>query len=221
MPGLRLLSHVLLLAALGALNTGCGIIGWAISPKTDEVSYAVPRTQEVEVRSIPDGALILVDGAEAGRTPKSVRVSLTEVRRLRKQSVVPGVIGLVLDAALFGAATAISAEANSGEGVLLSAGVGATVLFIGTHLIFGRSVSEDSSDLQPTNVEIGARYPGYPEQSRRIRVPDIERVDFLLAPVPQPSPPATPPTAPAPSAPPPSDAPRAEPAAPAEPAMPQ
>jgi hypothetical protein len=216
MPGLRLLPHVLLLAALGALNTGCGIIGWAVSPKTDEVSYAVPRTQEVEVRSIPDGALVLVDGAEAGRTPKTVRVSTTEVRRLRKQSVVPGVIGLVLDAALFGAATVAFAESNSAEGTLLSAGVGATVLFIGTHLVFGRNVSEDSTDVQPTNVEIGAHYPGYPEQRRRIRVPDIERLDFLLAPVPQPTPApvAPPPAAPAPGAPPSADAPLTPPPAP-------
>jgi hypothetical protein len=200
MHGHRLLLPALLLAVLGALNTGCGIIGWAISPKAERVYSTVPRTEEVEVRSIPDGALILVDGAEAGRTPKAVRVSVTEVRQQRRQSVAPGVIGLVLDFTLFGAATYGFASSNSGEGTLLSAGVGTAVLLLGTHLLFGSSVSEESIDVQPTNVELAVRYPGHEEQRRRIRVPDIRQLDFLLVPVggfPTKAPPLPPPAPPA------------------------
>ncbi|HZI10841.1 MAG TPA: PEGA domain-containing protein, partial [Myxococcus sp.] len=83
---------VLVSLAVGAGSTGCGVIGWAITPRAEVVHYTVPRVEEVEVRSLPEGAMVLVDGAEAGRTPKAVKVPLTEVRAQRRQSVVPGLV---------------------------------------------------------------------------------------------------------------------------------
>jgi hypothetical protein len=193
---------VLVAAALALGNAGCGIIGWAVTPKSEVVHYTVPRLEEVHVRSIPDGAVVLVDGAEVGRTPKTVKVPVTEVRAQRRQSPVLGVVGLILDVGLFGAVTAIAIEENAVEATLISASTGLVLATLGGYLNFGKNTRNDSSDVLPAPVEIGIQYPGFEDQRRRIRVPDLQEVDFLLKPLPgaapkvEPRPQGTPPDAP-------------------------
>jgi hypothetical protein len=194
MNGSRLL--VVLAAVLGMMNTGCGIIGWSLSSKAEVTSYTVPRTQEVRVSSLPEGATVVVDGAEAGPTPRKVKVPLTELRHRREQSKVPGLVGLVLDLAFGSIATAACISANSGECALVAFGSGLGLVLIDTYLVFGRTVSNESSDVLPAAFDIGVRRPGYQEQTRRIRVPDLTDVNFLLVPVVAPPPAGAQPPAP-------------------------
>jgi hypothetical protein len=199
MNGSRLL--VVLAAVLGVMNTGCGIIGWSLASKAEVTSYTVPRTQEVRVSSLPVGATVVVDGAEAGPTPRKIKVPLTELRHRREQSKIPGLVGLVLDLAFGVVATSACVSYNSGECALVAFGSGLGLVLIDTYLVFGKTVSNESSDVLPAAFDIGVRYPGYQEQTRRIRVPDLTDVNFLLVPVsgqppapPQPPGPGTPPS---------------------------
>lgn len=209
----RRLAPVLMSLAVGTGSTGCGVIGWAVTPRAEVVHYTIPHVEEVEVRSMPEGAMVLVDGAEAGRTPKSVKVPLTEVRAQRRQSVIPGLTGMLVDMAAFGILSALAFSENAPEAGLVIAGIGLGVTGLDGYLNFGRSTANEASELLPVQVEIGVQQPGYVEQRRRIRVPDITELDFLLAPTaaarpaedPAPSPPA--PEAPA-SQPAPADSPR-------------
>ncbi|MDY7227304.1 PEGA domain-containing protein [Hyalangium rubrum] len=175
---------VALVAVLGVTNTGCGIIGWGISGKSELQSYTLSRTQEVEVSSIPMGATIYVDGAEAGVTPKSILAPVTQVRHIRQQSVVPGLIGLGLDILGLGAGTAACLEADSSGCLVASTGIGVGIILVGTYLVFGRSTSEDTLDVMPTVIDITLNHPDFQEQTRRIRVPDLTEVEFKLKPVP-------------------------------------
>jgi hypothetical protein len=174
---------VVLVAVVGAANTGCGIIGWGISGKSEVTSYTLTRTMEVEVDSNPEGATIYVDGAEAGVTPKSVLAQVTQVRSTRRQSVVPGLVGLGLDILGFGVASAVCIEGNSGECLLLSAGIGVAVILTGTYLVFGRSTTDESLDVMPTVIDIRLSHPGYQDWTRHIRVPDLTEVHFNLVPL--------------------------------------
>lgn len=193
---------VVLGAALAVMNTGCGFLGWSLSSKTQVTSYTVPRTQEVTVSSEPEGATVVVDGAEAGPTPRKVKVALTELRQHREQSKIPGLVGMALDLGFSTVATAACISTNSGECALASLGVGLTLVLLDTYLIFGRTVSNESADVLPAPFDIGVRYPGYQEQTRRIRVPDLTEVNFRLMPLEKQAPAAlTPPPAIPPDAP--------------------
>jgi len=186
---------VVIVAVVGAANTGCGIIGWGISGKSEVTSYTLTRTMEVEVSSNPKGATIYVDGAEAGVTPKPVLAQVTQVRSTQRQSVVPGLIGLGLDILGFGLASAACIDSNSGECLLLSGGVGLSVVLAGTYLVFGRSTTDDSLDVLPAVIDITVSHPGYQDRTRHIRVPDLTEVEFNLVPLGGPGSPA--PAAPA------------------------
>jgi hypothetical protein len=181
MKGSRLLLGVLALV-LGGANTGCGVIGWSLSSKAEVTSYTVPRTQEVKVTSEPEGAMVVVDGAEAGPTPRKVKVPLTELRQRREQSKVPGLVGMALDLAMGSLAVAVCASANAPECALLAFGGGLTVVLADTYLVFGKTVSNESADVLPGAFDIGIRQPGFQEQTRRIRVPDLTEVNFVLKP---------------------------------------
>ncbi len=200
MNGSRLL--VVLATVLGVTNTGCGIIGWSLASKAEVSSYTVPRTQEVRVRSDPEGAMVVVEGAEAGPTPRKIKVPLTELRERREQSKLPGLVGMVLDLAFGSIATAVCVSVNSGECALVAFGSGLGLVLVDTYLIFGKTVSNESADVLPAAFDIGIRHPGFHEQTRRIRVPDLTDVKFVLVPLDAPSPgsllppPPPPPTAP-------------------------
>ncbi len=174
---------VVMLAVVGAANTGCGIIGWGISGKSEVTSYTLTRTMEVEVSSKPEGATIYVDGAEAGVTPKAVLAQVTQVRSTRRQSVVPGLIGLGLDILGFGVASAACISGRSGECLMVSGGVGVGVILVGTYLVFGRSTTDESLDVMPTVIDIRVSHPGYQDRTRHIRVPDLTEVEFNLVPL--------------------------------------
>lgn len=180
MNGSKLL--VVLATVLGVMNTGCGIIGWSLASKAEVSSYTVPRTQEVRVRSVPEGAMVVVEGAEAGPTPRKIKVPLTELRERREQSKVPGLIGMVLDLAFSSIATAACVSTNSGECALIAFGSGLSLVLVDTYLIFGKTVSNESADVLPAAFDIGIRHPGFQEQTRRIRVPDLTDVNFVLVP---------------------------------------
>jgi len=182
MNGSRLLLGLLALV-LGVANTGCGIIGWSLSSKAEVTSYTVPRTQEVKVLSEPEGAMIVVEGAEAGPTPRKVKVALTELRQRREQSKIPGLVGMALDLAMGSLAVAVCASTNSPECALIAFGGGLGVVLADTYLVFGKTVSNESADVLPAAFDIGVRHPGFQEQTRRIRVPDLTEVNFLLVPV--------------------------------------
>jgi hypothetical protein len=107
--------------------------------------------------------------------------------------------------AAFGILSAVAFSNNAPEAGLVAAGIGLGLTGLDGYLNFGRSTANEASELLPTQVEIGVRQQGYEEQRRRIRVPDITELDFLLAPVgaaPAPSP------APSPAPAPPADSPR-------------
>jgi hypothetical protein len=195
MKASRLLLGLLALG-LGVANTGCGIIGWSLSSKSEVTSYTVPRTQEVKVSSQPEGAMVVVDGAEAGPTPRKVKVALTELRQQREQSKIPGFVGLVLDLAIGSLATAVCVSNNAPECGLIAFGGGLGLVLTDTYLIFGKTVSNESADVLPAAFDIGIRQPGFQEQTRRIRVPDLTEVNFIL--VPEAGPPPVSPEAPSP-----------------------
>lgn len=177
--------------ALGMTSTGCGVLGWALTPRAEVHSYTVPRTEEVEIRSFPPGAMVVVDGAEAGPTPRTVNVPVTEVRHERQQSIIPGLVGMLLDGLLFGTATAVCISENAPECTVIAGGGGLALFLTGAYLNFGRSRSNEASDVLPAAFDIGVRHPNHPPQTRRIRVPDLTEVDFLLTPT-TPAPPPTP-----------------------------
>ncbi len=198
---------MLVLASLG----GCGSTLWLATPRPDVTHYEVTRTASLDVTSTPPGAAVLVDGAEAGVTPRRVAIQHRELRRQRRQAIWPALVGTLIDLAGFTLLAIAAGEETPPAGLAFGA-AGAGVLILDMYLITGRSVVNEGVDALPAAVEIGVRMPGFHEASRRVRVPDFTRLDFPLTPLATASPPAVAPPAVAP--------PGATPPAPATPATP-
>lgn len=174
---------------------GCGSTLWLATPRPDVTHYEVTRTATLEVTSTPPGATVLVDGAEAGVTPRRVAIQHRELRRQRRQAIWPALVGTLIDLAGF-TILAVAAGQEEPAGGLIFGAAGAGVLVLDMYLITGRSVVNEGVDALPAAVEIGVRMPGFQEATRRIRVPDFTRLDFPLLPLPGAQGPAGPPATP-------------------------
>jgi hypothetical protein len=162
---------------------GCGSTLWLVTPRPDVTHYEVTRTATLEVTSTPPGATVLVDGAEAGVTPRRVAVQHRELRRQRRQAIWPALVGTLIDLAAFTILAVAAGQEEPAAGLLFGA-AGAGVLVLDMYLITGRSVVNEGVDALPAAVEIGVRRPGFQEATRRVRVPDFTRLDFPLLPLP-------------------------------------
>lgn len=189
-----------LILASCLVSSGCGSALWLLTPRPEATYQEIARTSEVEVTTSPAGATLYVDGAEAGMTPRRVRVVHGELRRQRRQSTVLPVIGTLVDLIAFSAVMAAALDEGVPEAVLAVGSIGAGTLLLDLYLITGRSVVNEGVETLPAAIEVGARVPGFHDVARKVRIPDLDRVHFTLVPATQAPPPGD--QAPLPLAPP-------------------
>ena len=203
--------HHRVLMAIGltaAALPGCGSSLWLITPRPDVTHYEVTRMAPVDVTSTPPRATLFVDGAEAGETPKTIAVPYREIRRQRRQATWPAIVGTGLDlvGGVFGVAVALANEVPEAAVIIGAGTVG--VILLDLYLITGRSTVNEGLDTLAMPVEIGVRAEGFGDAARRVRVPELTKLHFQLAPgaapldARPPVAPASPVVPPAPSAPP-------------------
>jgi hypothetical protein len=175
------------------LTTGCGTTMWLITPRPDTTYQEITTTTNVRVTSTTPGATVYVDGAESGPAPRSVSVAHKQLRRQKRQSILLALVGTTIDLAL-SLVVNVAAGNEEPDALTVTLPVSAAVLLTDLWLITAKSVKNEGLDTIPSATEISVRAPGFAEQSRKIRVPDITALTFQLAPV-APTPPGlTPPT---------------------------